>query len=181
MNLKIQKINQTIIKESEKYFWGSFCDNLKKVKYWTYNESLVARYLIKKNNNIFSSISHKKGLVFIWTNNTKIWVDIELMKIRWTELLHKFNNNEYNILEKKDNQRVEPLCWQTYKWDLFYILWTAKESIIKFDNLKLDNIQDILLIKSEKIKKDISWIIFNKKLTFKYLDTIYKTYSWSDT
>ena len=176
MNLKIQKINQTIILESEKYFWDSFCDKLKKEKYWTYNESLVARYLIEKNNNVCFSISHKKDLVFIWTNSSKIWIDIEIMKIRWTDLLYKFRSNEYNILEKKD----KTICWKTYDWDLFYILWTAKESIIKFDNLKLDNIEDIFLIKSEKIEKDISWIIFNKKLTFKFLDKIYKTYSWSD-
>jgi hypothetical protein len=50
MQLKIQKINSEIIKKSENFFGDFFCENLKKEKSGTYEESLVARYLIEKEN-----------------------------------------------------------------------------------------------------------------------------------
>jgi len=163
MYLKIKKINNKVINDAQDFFWVSFCSNLKKEKLWTYNESLIARYLINKNTQVvkescFSSISHKKDLVFIWINKTKIWVDIEILKERDISLLEE---------NKVDN------------WESFYRLWTAKECIIKFENLLLDDMKQILLIKSEKIDKKVSWIKFNLKFIFKFDNKNFNVLSWN--
>ena len=155
MKLIIKKINKKIIKKALKFFPKNFFQKLKKEKIGTYNESLVARYLIKKNWKNYSSISHKKNLVFVWIKNSKIWVDIEIIKKRDENLLNKFLDKEYKILGKKN-------------WKNFYILWTIKESIIKFENLSLDNIEEILLIKTKKINKKISNLYFEKKLILEF-------------
>lgn len=195
MQLKIQKINSEIIKKSEIFFGENFCKNLKKEKFWTYKESLVARYLIEKEKNqiikkncwqkaFFSSISHKKNLIFIWTNNSKIWVDIETFKIRDEKLFENFKEKEYRILWWNDIKMSETLDWQKevkYKnWKNFYILWTAKEAIIKFENFKLDDIWNIILEKKEKIK----WIKYNKinfekKLFFSFKNKKFEVYFWN--
>gem|GEM_PF-3624217 len=47
-------------------------------------------------------------------------------------------------------------------------MWTIKESIIKFENLSLDNIEEILLIKTKKINKKISNLYFEKKLILEF-------------
>gem|GEM_PF-4751669 len=49
MKLIIKKINKKILEKAKKFFSESFTQKLKKEKIGTYNESLVARYLIKKN------------------------------------------------------------------------------------------------------------------------------------
>jgi len=164
MYLEIKKIDEEIIKKSEEYFSDSFCIKLKNQKAWTYNESLVARYLIEKNKDIFSSISHKKDLVFIWTNNSKIWVDIEILKKRDENILENILEKEYKKLWEKN-------------WKNFYILWTAKEAIIKFENLNLDNMEEIILEKSENINKFFSEIKFNKKLVFSFKNKNFIVYS----
>jgi diaminopimelate epimerase len=147
MFLQIQKLEtEELINKAQKFFWANFCIKLKKEKKSSYNESLVARYLIEDNkkNKKYFSISHKKNLVFIGISEEKIWVDIEIFKLRDNSILEKFNEKEYNILWKKS-------------WKNFYILWTAKEAIIKFEDLKLDDIEKIILEKSEKINKKNSW------------------------
>lgn len=166
MKLIIKEVDKFDIENAEKYFWNNFCEKLKIQKTWNYNENLVSRYLIKKNKNNFSSISHKKDLVFIWTNNSKIWVDIEYFKYRDKNLLDKFYREEYMILWKKS-------------WKKFYILWTAKESIIKYENLILDNIEEIILEKSENINLEIDKINFSKKLLLKLWNKYFEVYSWN--
>lgn len=178
MYLKIQKINSRILKESEEYFWWDFCDKLKKQKPWTYVESLVARYLIEKNNQraktlcwqieLYLSISHKKDLVFIWTSKNNIWVDIEILKERDINLLDKFREEEYSLL-----------WWKN--WKNFYILWTAKESIIKYLNLLLDNIEDIILIRSITNKQFISDLEFVHNLELQYKWDKLKVFSGEDS
>ncbi len=167
MQLKIQKINLEIIKESENFFGEFFCENLKKEKLGTYEESLVARYLLEKDkqetkNPCYSSISHKKNLVFVWTHNKKIWVDIEIFKLRDKSILEDF-------FKKEKTKKT---------WEKFYTLWTAKESIIKIENLKLDDMKKIILLESEKINKKISWINFEKKLIFSFKNKNFVVYSW---
>ena len=166
MQLIIQEVNNIILKESEIYFWEFFYSNLKKQKKWTYNESLVARFLIEKNKDKYSSISHKKDLVFIWTSDKNIWVDIEILKQRDKNLLDKFLSEEYEILWGKN-------------WDNFYKLWTAKESIIKFENLLLDDIEKIFLEKDENINEEFSWIWFNKKFKLKFNNKEFIVYVWN--
>ncbi len=179
MYLKIQKINTKIIKKSEEYFSDSFCNKLKNQKSWTYNESLVARYLLapflNKEGFWGWSISHKKNLVFIWTNNSKIWVDIEILKKRDENILEKFLEKEYKILWEKEKQGTKDPCWKN--WKIFYILWTAKEAIIKFENLLLDDMEKIILEKSENINENFSEIKFNKKLVFSFKNKNFIVYS----
>ena len=201
MHLEIKKINSEDVEKSEKYFWINFCKNLKKEKPWTYNESLVARYLLEKKYQRakalcwqainYSSISHKKNLVFIWTKNSKIWLDIELLKIRDKNLLNKFREEEYHILwwKKtqrtkehcwKNMQRAKALCWQAVTFKNFYVLWTAKESIIKYESLLLDNIEEIVLESSENINLEINKIKFSKKLLLYFWNKKFEVYSWSE-
>jgi len=184
MYLEIKKINSKDIKIAEKYFWNNFCEKLRKEKPWTYKESLVARYLLSPFLNKEGikewSISHKKDLVFIWTSENKIWVDIEIFKIRDKNLLNKFNKEEYNILSWNKTQRAKALCWKAINFENFYILWTGKESIIKYENLILDNIEEILLKKIENINLEISWIKFNKKLFLEFWGKIFEVISGRD-
>jgi hypothetical protein len=165
MHLKIQKLNNQIYNKALDFFSEVFIDKLKSKS--TFKESLVARYLIEKNKNKFSCISHKKDLVFVWTSDKKIWVDIEVYRERDLNLLDKFSEDEYEIL-----------WWKN--WESFYILWTAKESILKLENLKLDNIWKIKLIKKEVILEKISEIKFQKKLFFEYFWKFFIILNWFD-
>ena len=165
MYLKIKKIDNTILLDSEKYYGDSFCDFLKKEKPWTYKESLVARYLIAQNKKTFSSISHKKDLVFIWTSDNKIGVDIEILKERDINLLDSFDE-EYNML-----------WWKN--WHNFYILWTAKESIIKYNLWRLDDISEIKLIKTKINIKNILNLNFSYELVFKFNWKKYIVFNWN--
>ena len=169
MHLILQKTSSELIKTSQKFFWEDFCNKLKKQKPWTYKESLVARYLIKKQQGFLAScnysISHKKNLVFVWISEEKIWVDIEILKKRDENLLEKFDKKEYEILGEKN-------------WENFYILWTAKEAIIKYENLKLDDIEEIILENVEMFGKNISWINFQKKLFLNFKNKKFIVYSW---
>ena len=176
MELQININPLELLSEAENYFSVSFCNDLQLQKPWTYTESLVARYLIEKNKNLqgakdpcysFSSISHKKNLVFIATSDNKIWVDIEIYKQRWIDLLDTFSDGEYSIL-----------WWKN--WDNFYILWTAKESCIKFLNLKLEDMKWISLISSQKSEYIFSNLKFFSKHALEYYNNKITVYSWWD-
>ncbi len=177
MNLKIIHNPQDYKIKAENFLSVSFCDDLKNKKPWTYIESLVARYLIKSLSKEwqgakdpcckYSSISHKKDLVFIWVSDKKIWVDIEIIKKRDAHLLEKFSNTEYSLL------------WQT-DWNSFYALWTAKEAIIKYENLLLDDIENILLDNVEEYLWNVSWIMFQYKLVFCYNNKQFIVYYWKE-
>lgn len=163
MYIKIQKVNNRLLNKSLVYFSKDFINSLKLKS--TFNESLVARYLIEKNKNNYYSISHKNNLVFIWTNDNKIWLDIEILKSREFSLLNKFGDEEYQLL-----------WWK--KWKYFYILWTAKESIIKIENLKLDDIWKIKLKKIENTEIKICDINFQKKLYLQYKEKEFLVFNW---
>jgi len=182
MFLKIQK---DISKEYDKalnYFPENYIDSLKS------KESIVSRFLISKeiekkyklnkylpkfnanwiplfDNGIFWSISHKDDLVFVCVNNEMIWVDIELYKVRDLSVLNKFSDNEYNIL-----------WWKN--WDNFYILWTAKESVIKYNQLNLNYLSKIDVFDVQKIKLNISELNFSIKILLNYENDINQVYFW---
>lgn len=169
MYLKIQELNENIFNKVLLYFNDEYINKIKEKS--TFKESLVARYLIHKSPNYnkksFYSISHKKNLIFIWTNNIALWIDIEIIKSRDENILKSFKNREYNVI-----------WWKS--WQNFYHLWTSKESIIKLEWLLLDDISKILLTKCEQIDKTISKITFSKKMIFTYNKKEYITYSWKD-
>ena len=173
MYLKIQKLDNNLILKAKNYFSSDFVDNLKNKS--TFKESLVARYLISqktwkevyKNASLYySSISHKKDLVFIWVSDYNIWVDIEIFKGRDTSLLDTFSDYEYELI-----------WWKN--WESFYVLWTSKESIIKYLWWNLEDINKYNLLKVEKINKNISWVFFNLKLIFNTNTWLINILSWN--
>ena len=168
MYLKIQTINDQIFFKAQNYFSKDYISKLKLKS--TYKESLVARYLIDQNiipqnKNIYSCISHKDNLVFIWVSDYKLWVDIEIYKKRDISLLNTFLEKEYNLF------------WEQ-NWNNFYIIWTAKESIVKLLNQKLDDINNYTIINIKNINKTISWIKFNYSLFIQTNIWIIQVLSW---
>ncbi len=182
MFLKIQKNINSDYNEAIKYFLTDYLITLKS------KESIVSRFLISKeiekkykikkylpkidfywiplfDNGIFWSVSHKDNLVFVWMNSEKIWVDIEIFKERDLSVLEQFRQQEYNLL-----------WWKN--WTNFYILWTAKESIIKYNLWKLDDIINIKLIKEKDIDKVIDGLIFIKELLFDYKTSQLQVFFW---
>ena len=71
-------------------------------------------------NEKFWSISHKKELVFVWTDNKPFWIDIEIIKPRWDEVFGLHKKEEYDLT-----------WWE--KIENFYYLWTIKESVLKLN------------------------------------------------
>ncbi len=169
-------------KKAIKYFPLDYINSL-----WS-KESIVSRFIISKkiekifninnyllkfdenwiplfDNGIFWSISHKDNLVFVWVHNELIWIDLEIYKERDLSVLDQFEIEEYNIL-----------WWKN--WDNFYILWTAKESVIKFNLLNLNDLSKIKLIQEKNIQKNISNLEFSKKLLLSYNSWINQVYFW---
>lgn len=113
---------------------------------------------LSKNNWIpirdkppYRSISHKEELIFVWVSKQKIWIDLEKFRERTIEVLNIFTRKEYEILWGKNYHN-------------FYILWTAKESVIKYNLWNLNNMENIKLIKIIDANIIISWISFIRKL-----------------
>lgn len=182
MYLKILCDFDSIYNKAIKYFPLDYVETLKS------KESIVSRYLISKeventykiinylpkidyhkipkfDNNIFWSISHKDNLVFVWVSKNMIWIDIEIYKERDSAVLDKFSIEEYELL-----------WWKN--WINFYILWTAKESIIKFNLLMLDDMSNIKLIKVQENISDFSKITFAKELLFNNKNNINQVKFW---
>lgn len=169
MFLKIENNISEIYKKNINYFQADYQKIIKS------NEGIVARYLIStyidkylnlKNyqpkidekwkpifdlNNIYRSISHKDNLVFVWISKEKIWVDIEIYKERDKYLLDTFSIDEYNILWWKNRTN-------------FYILWTAKESFIKYNLLELNEMEEIKLVNKKNVNIESNNLKFSMKL-----------------
>lgn len=159
-------IKPFLLKESlvARYIISMYIDN-------TYN---VAKYLPKNDNNkkpvydlkdIYWSISHKDWFVFVWISDDKIWVDLEIYKERDISLLDQFTNLEYTLL-----------WWKN--WYNFYVLWTAKESIIKYNLLNLEELYEIELKEVSNNHKKINEIIFEKVLVLNYKSSINQVFFW---
>jgi len=180
MYLEIKQFNSRLLEEAKDFFSDDYIFNKT-------NESIFSRYLIskefQKQENIhylpmvdsdwipvffdknYWSISHKKWLVFIWISKNKLWVDIEKYKERDISLLIQFDDSEYEIL-----------WWKN--WNNFYILWTAKESIIKYNLCKLDDIKNMNLILYNNINTVISWITFTRRLVIIFNWVRYEVLNW---
>lgn len=121
-------------------------------KYWiTYSLKKDIEWKPIFSKGIHWSISHKKECIFIWCSDRNIWIDLEIYKERSIDFLNSFKKNEYNIL-----------WWKN--WDFFYILWTAKESVIKYNLWNLDDMKNISVISMNLIEKKISNIDFHTEL-----------------
>ncbi len=182
MFLQISNNIDFLYEEAITYFSLDYLTTLKS------KESIVSRFIVSKevekiywvknylpkidsywiplfDNGIFWSISHKEDLVFVWINDKMIWIDIEVFKERDLSVLEQFTMGEYNLL-----------WWK--KLENFYILWTAKESIIKYNLWKLDDIININLINVKDIEKVIDGMIFTKELLFDYKTNKMQVFFW---
>jgi phosphopantetheinyl transferase len=169
LNLFLSPFSEKEYQKAFFYFPKDYLESLNKPK-----ESIYARYLISKlveenskiknflpkideswvpifENNIFWSISHKKDLVFVWISDKRLGIDLEIIKKRNKSLLDNFDDKEYKLL-----------WWKN--WENFYILWTGKEAVIKYNLWKLDDMENLKLEKIKKVEKEIWWINFDKKL-----------------
>ena len=174
MKLLLKKVNQKDLEQARNYFTLDYLQNLKNKQ----KESIIARYYIslfvkdvfwienyepKVNktwkpifeNGIYWSISHKKDLIFVWVSKQKIWLDIEILKKRDSSLLDIFQDKEYHLL-----------WWKN--WENFYTLWTGKESLIKYNLWKLDDMQNLILEKVIFEKNIIGWLNFDKVLVINW-------------
>jgi phosphopantetheinyl transferase len=59
----------------------------------------------------------------------------------------------------------------------FYLWWTAKESLIKYMELGIDDIYDIEIIRVIKEQNEIWGIIFSNVLMMKFEENYFKAYS----
>lgn len=150
-------------------------------------ESLIARFFISQNIDkiywikkyipetnchwapVFSddirwSISHTEDMIFIWVALESIWVDTEIYKKRDICLLNYFSKIEYELL-----------WWKNFK--NFYIIWTAKESLIKYHLSWLDDIENISLVAAKVYRIEIDWVSFLWQLILSYRFKYYTIYS----
>ncbi len=170
MFLQRKKLTSNLTQKSKKYFPKNYLEKLIDKQ----EESIVARYLISKlveenfwiinflpeinedwiplfSRDIFWSISHKKGIVFVWIAKQKFWLDLEIIKSRDKNVLDIFSDEEYKILWWKNLNN-------------FYKIWTVKEALIKYNLSNLDSMKNMILTWVES-EKNIFWNIkFNQKL-----------------
>ncbi len=85
---------------------------------------------------LYWSISHCAHYIAFIIADTPVGIDIAEYHERDTSLLSIHRDSEYSILWGKN-------------WHNFYILWTAKEAIIKSIGGELDDMRDIWLIYSQ--------------------------------
>ncbi|MDD3302767.1 MAG: 4'-phosphopantetheinyl transferase superfamily protein [Candidatus Gracilibacteria bacterium] len=109
--------------------------------------------------NLYWSISHKENLIFVGVSDDKIGIDVEIYKERDQSILDYFLDGEYELLGGKN-------------WANFYVLWTAKESVIKYNLLDLDEINSIKLLEVISNEQIISDLKISKKLLFNYKNNI---------
>ncbi len=111
------------------------------------------------------SISHKDWICLIGISNKPIWVDIEFLSKRDLSLFSYFSAEEFNLSWKSD-------------WEWFYILWTAKESIIKCIWAILDNMKEIALVSKTHTIKQIWNLNFTLALISVFRNFEFITYVW---
>lgn len=110
------------------------------------------------------SLSHKKDLLFVWVSDTCIWVDVEINKSRDQSVLDIFSEKEYELLGSRN-------------WENFYVLWTATESLLKYNRDKKYIEWQYKLQEKQDIDMNISWIDFTLKLIFERNRVNYTTFS----
>lgn len=190
MYLEIAETSQEKIQIAEWYFEKSYRDSL--LSKTNYHQSIIARYIISKNistlynvknyippidyNNsaeegIHSSISHSNNFIFVGIHTTKIWVDLEYKKKKKTDIYKIFSENEWMILDT-----IQAYHPTKEKIDFFYILWTSKESLIKFLWVNIDAVEKITLKKITLTESIFSQIKFSYILSLEYNNIVYKTY-----
>ena len=180
MYLNIINTSAERVQEAETYFSLKYVEQLKGKE--SYPESIIARHFIAKeiwenyipnvdssglpifgDKNLWS-VSHKNWVAFVWVSRWEIGIDIEIMKPRDDSLFITFRNEEYEVLWGKD-------------WENFYTLWTAIESIIKYERLT-DYVDGMYkLIYMNHIEENIWGVTFQKRLIFQNGKKKYEVFS----
>jgi len=186
LELQIIEYNKHLYDLALKYFSKDYIQNLKNKS--NPKISLVSRYQIYTmiyqkfwtknfypttnlegipifNNSLYWSISHTHDYIFVWISDSPLWIDLETYKERSIELLDTITPNERKIMWEKN-------------FENFYYIWTAKESIIKYNLIKLDNIWEITISSIKNINKEIDNINFDKEMTILYKWRNYEVISW---
>ena len=177
--LKILNINKNIISQATNFLPKDYIKTLKNKS--NFNESIVARFLIFKNHNFlpiidinqkpifendfFWSISHKENLVFVWSSNIPIWIDIEIIKKRSLEIFSLHLKKEYIFFWEKNLKN-------------FYLLWVLKESVIKLNLITLDDLEYINIQSIIKKNIIIDWIKFMFQAYWIYKNTEFISFIW---
>lgn len=143
-------------------------------------EGKYGKPYLKEYSNIFVNISHCSSGVACVVSNKEIGVDVQDIQDSYSEIIDiACCNEELNMMKGVDN-----------KEELFYKMWTIKESYIKADGRGMHlNIKDINT--SKKINacikykdmiisvhyKDNNKIIIEKNINVKLVDKLKLTYS----
>lgn len=168
MKLAIFSVSADRISEAKNHFSSEYLWSLKNKPF--FNESLCGRlkisemiwwnYLPEEKGEIpyfydenFWSLSHKEGLVFCATDVNSIWIDIEILKERDESLFATFSDMDYKMLGWKN-------------WKNFYILWTAHESMQKYDQEKEYCKDAYNFIEIHEVQNATCWIEFERELVF---------------
>lgn len=168
MILGITYTTESLYDEATAYFSPNYVKQTLKKPFL--KESLIGRLEISKaigNNYVpeeidgipsmydenFWSLSHKEGIVFFWTWNNNIGVDLEIVKKRDISVLETFSEEEYRKLQGKN-------------WENFYRLWTMYESMIKYDREKLYSDGMYRLVSYKNCNTEIWWIVFDSESHF---------------
>ncbi|MDD2917186.1 MAG: 4'-phosphopantetheinyl transferase superfamily protein [Candidatus Gracilibacteria bacterium] len=161
-------ISTEIIELAEIYFPTDYTSQIQKKH--TYEQSLGGRYLVSKiveenwgvlgflprvdeggkpvsEGGFFWSISHSQDHVYVGVSGNPIGVDIEVIRTRDESLFGTFSEQEWNILGEKN-------------WESFYILWSAKEALVKRHLGGVDDVVNWQLVKVEGISEGMKRLFF---------------------
>ena len=98
------------------------------------------------DGNTYWSLSHSEHFISFIISDTPVGIDIAEYEERDISLLDMHHTSEYEMLGRKD-------------WEHFYILWTAKESLIKSVGDSLDDLENISLLEIQKEGIYIFWFL----------------------
>ena len=145
------KSPEILQKSKEKYPWlfdMNFSNESREVRYylleylyrefwydWVLEKDSNGKPILIKNHWIllYWSISHSTNYVSFIVSDSPTGLDIVEKQERDVSIQDIHSAHEYDILGRKN-------------WDNFYILWSAKESIIKVAGCWLDDMKDIQLM-----------------------------------
>lgn len=172
MHLSLHPLNKENIELATQAFPAWWIADLKASAH-NYNGSLVGRFVVStyihKETGVWHDIptgmyqledthyfsyAHTDDFVLVAVNDSKVGVDLEIIKPRDTSLLHQYHT-ELEHVGRSD-------------WQSFYVMRTAKEALIKYLDLSFDAIESIQLVWVSDFDMKHGDIHFNKTVTMIY-------------
>lgn len=170
MQLFLQRVDHNLLWEAQQYFSPDFLSHLsapylaqKKIKNLLLQQarSLSESDLLYANQHHafgekFFSAAYTRDRFFLALADQKVGVDLEYLRPRDEVLLEKF---------AADLQMIGQTDWL---W--FYLLWTAREAILKAsDTFDLDAMEKIQLLSITPSSSSRAGLSFEWSLVFEYL------------